>query len=79
MCITRKISFCLLVFIQITLLLNASKASAADPKVDICTSLCRCGNETGIEKIHCDFIEDKVSHPLALITEHLFHFACCFF
>ena len=77
MCITRKISFCLLVFIQITLLLNASKAAAADPKVDICTSLCRCGNETGIEKIHCDFNEDKVSHT-TLITEHLFS-ACCFF
>lgn len=66
MCITRKIPFYLLVFsIQILLLLfNASKASAATTRVDICT-LCRCGNETGIEKVHCDFIEDKVSHRVS--------------
>lgn len=56
--ITRKISFCLLVFtIQIAALLNASRVAAAT--VDICTSLCRCSNETGIEKIHCDFTDDK--------------------
>lgn len=63
MCITRKISFYLLIHtIQIIVLLNGFKTAVADTKVDICASLCRCSNETGIEKIHCDFIEDKVSH-----------------
>lgn len=31
-------------------------------KVDICSSLCRCVNESLFVKIHCDFIDNKVSH-----------------
>jgi hypothetical protein len=31
-------------------------------KVDICSSLCRCVNESLFVKIHCDFFDSKVSH-----------------
>ncbi|KAG5683619.1 hypothetical protein PVAND_012892 [Polypedilum vanderplanki] len=54
MWIRWKISLGLLIFIEFFELLVTTAAA-----IDICVSLCRCGNETGIEKIHCDFTEDK--------------------
>lgn len=33
-----------------------------EARVDICSSLCRCVNESLFVKIHCDFVDNKVSH-----------------
>lgn len=52
-----KSSLCLII-LQIWLL------EQANGKVDICTALCRCVNESRFVKIHCDLIDNKVSHGL---------------
>lgn len=56
----RKFVFCLVV-LQLWLI------EAASSKVDICSSLCRCVNESHFVKIHCDFNDNKVSHAAVLI------------
>lgn len=61
----RKFVFCLIV-------LHLWLIDAASGKADICASLCRCVNESHFVKIHCDFIDDKVSHK-AVIASPLTH------
>ena len=74
----RKISFCsVLINIHCLLLITnivSSTTIVSNSKIDLCTTLCRCANETGIEKIHCDFKNDKVSHILRFLNlSHLPH------
>jgi hypothetical protein len=72
----RKISICsVLIHIHCILLIIAivsTTAIVSNGKSDICSTLCRCVNETGIEKVHCDFIDDKVSHALVLSDNILY-------
>lgn len=49
-----------LVFALIILLLCLIETGNAES--DICSSLCRCVNESHFVKIHCDFIDNKVSN-----------------
>lgn len=34
---------------------------------EICSTQCKCVNESHFVKIHCDFVENKVSHASAQI------------
>jgi hypothetical protein len=47
------------------LIITVKELQIAYASTDICLSLCKCVNESRFVKIHCDFVESKVSHVLS--------------
>lgn len=57
----RKVFLCLIV-LQLWLI------ETINAKADICSSLCRCVNESHFVKIHCDLNDNRVSHTLVVLS-----------
>lgn len=60
-------------FVFCLIILHLWLTDTANARVDICSSLCRCVNESHFVKIHCDFTDNKVSQRPFLSRPRITH------